>query len=499
MASRRRTRPRHVHARSGSRREHRDGQAGSRSRSCALAATARGRSRRSCATTSSASSSRNEPLFAGIVGFEETVVPQVENAILSGQDIIFLGERGQAKTRIARACSIAARRVSCRCVAGCEINDDPLDADLSGVPAARGRGGRRARRRLAPARPPLRREARHPGHHHRRPDRRGRPDQGRRGALPLRRADDPLRPAAADAPRHLRASTSCPTWPSASRSACSTSWRSATSRSAATRSGCRSTSSSSPPPTPRTTPTAAASSRRSRTASARRSARTIPRTVEHEMDIMEDERTQLPRRRAYDTIVPPSTCARSWPRSRTWPASRRTSPSAPACRVRVSIANYENLLSTALKRAIRCARRQVAPRISDLTALVPSTGGKIELETVGDRDEEKVIDKLHAEGGAQRLQPPLRAARVRRVAGAISTTGSKVEVGDTLPSLEYVRQAARCAGCTPRSRSSAGRAIPPASPRAIEFVLEGLHLQSQAEQGPQRRRIAVSESRRPPR
>src|SRR5437899_12172646 len=41
-------------------------------------------------------------LFQGIVGFEATVIPQIENAILSGQDIIFLGERGQAKTRIAR-------------------------------------------------------------------------------------------------------------------------------------------------------------------------------------------------------------------------------------------------------------------------------------------------------------------------------------------------------------------------------------------------------------
>src|SRR5713226_7517721 len=36
----------------------------------------------------------DEPKFEGIVGFEETVVPQVENALLSGQDIIFLGERG---------------------------------------------------------------------------------------------------------------------------------------------------------------------------------------------------------------------------------------------------------------------------------------------------------------------------------------------------------------------------------------------------------------------
>src|SRR4029453_12314201 len=45
---------------------------------------------------------RGEGLFTGIVGYEQTVVPQIENAVLSGQDIVFLGERGQAKTRMAR-------------------------------------------------------------------------------------------------------------------------------------------------------------------------------------------------------------------------------------------------------------------------------------------------------------------------------------------------------------------------------------------------------------
>src|SRR5688572_31410718 len=43
---------------------------------------------------------RGDELFPGIVGYERTVIPQVENAILSGQDIILLGERGQAKTRL---------------------------------------------------------------------------------------------------------------------------------------------------------------------------------------------------------------------------------------------------------------------------------------------------------------------------------------------------------------------------------------------------------------
>src|SRR5690349_19879367 len=43
-----------------------------------------------------------EDFLPGVVGYNETVVPAVENAILAGQDLVFLGERGQAKTRIAR-------------------------------------------------------------------------------------------------------------------------------------------------------------------------------------------------------------------------------------------------------------------------------------------------------------------------------------------------------------------------------------------------------------
>src|SRR6185295_5684598 len=66
-----------------------------------------------------------EPLFEGIVGFEDTVVPQVENALLSGQDIIFLGERGQAKTRLARTLPTLLDEWL-PIVGGCEINDDPL-------------------------------------------------------------------------------------------------------------------------------------------------------------------------------------------------------------------------------------------------------------------------------------------------------------------------------------------------------------------------------------
>src|SRR6059058_3503078 len=68
---------------------------------------------------------KGESFLPGIVGYDDTVVPQIENAILAGQDMIFLGERGQAKTRIARLLVGLLDEVV-PVLAGCEINDDPF-------------------------------------------------------------------------------------------------------------------------------------------------------------------------------------------------------------------------------------------------------------------------------------------------------------------------------------------------------------------------------------
>ena len=67
-----------------------------------------------------------ELIFPGIVGFENTVIPQIENAILAGQDIILLGERGQAKSRIIRSLTNLLDDEIPK-IAGCEINDDPYN------------------------------------------------------------------------------------------------------------------------------------------------------------------------------------------------------------------------------------------------------------------------------------------------------------------------------------------------------------------------------------
>ncbi|MEZ5183448.1 MAG: magnesium chelatase [Acidimicrobiales bacterium] len=65
-----------------------------------------------------------EPLVDAVLGYEDTVLPQLENAILAGHDVIFLGERGQAKTRMIRSLTGLLDEWM-PIVAGSEINDDP--------------------------------------------------------------------------------------------------------------------------------------------------------------------------------------------------------------------------------------------------------------------------------------------------------------------------------------------------------------------------------------
>jgi len=66
-----------------------------------------------------------ETAFPGIVGFDDTVLPELEAALLAGHDLVLLGERGQGKTRIMRTIAGLLEEWS-PVVAGCEINDDPL-------------------------------------------------------------------------------------------------------------------------------------------------------------------------------------------------------------------------------------------------------------------------------------------------------------------------------------------------------------------------------------
>lgn len=67
-----------------------------------------------------------EPLFQGVQGYENTVMPQLENALLAGHDVVFLGERGQAKTRMIRSLTGLLDEWM-PMIAGSEIMDDPYN------------------------------------------------------------------------------------------------------------------------------------------------------------------------------------------------------------------------------------------------------------------------------------------------------------------------------------------------------------------------------------
>src|SRR4029450_9606195 len=68
---------------------------------------------------------RREKLFPGIVGYDETVVPQIINAVLARHNLILLGLRGQAKSRIIRQLTYLLD-AQIPAIAGSEVNDDPF-------------------------------------------------------------------------------------------------------------------------------------------------------------------------------------------------------------------------------------------------------------------------------------------------------------------------------------------------------------------------------------
>src|SRR3954470_6200080 len=76
-----------------------------------------------------------ETLFPGVIGYDDTVIPQLVNAILSRHNFILLGLRGQAKSRILRAL-VDLLDEQIPVVPGCEIHDDPL-APICGACRAR--------------------------------------------------------------------------------------------------------------------------------------------------------------------------------------------------------------------------------------------------------------------------------------------------------------------------------------------------------------------------
>jgi magnesium chelatase subunit I len=143
--------------------------------------------------------------------------------------------------------------------------------------------------------------------------------------------------------------------------------------------------------------------------------------------------------------------------------------------VRMSIANYENLISNATRRSIRLGEKQAAPRVSDLRAMHSSTSGKIELETLGEVREEQVVDKLVQGAIVTTFNRHFSVRQFERLVLAFDN-GLQVEASDMMPAMDYVHQLSHLDGMREAVDKLGVGGNPAAVASAVEFVLEGLHL-----------------------
>ncbi|MGZ6969593.1 MAG: sigma 54-interacting transcriptional regulator, partial [Acidimicrobiia bacterium] len=143
--------------------------------------------------------------------------------------------------------------------------------------------------------------------------------------------------------------------------------------------------------------------------------------------------------------------------------------------VRLSIANYETLVANAMRRSLRNGEHEVVPRVSDLDALVASTAGKIEIETIDDGREGQVLERILKASVLEVFRSRVRAERLAELVRAFDD-GRVVHTGEDVPSSEY----AALVNDTPGLREALGDLgvgeTPAGLASAIEFVLEGLHL-----------------------
>jgi magnesium chelatase subunit I len=144
--------------------------------------------------------------------------------------------------------------------------------------------------------------------------------------------------------------------------------------------------------------------------------------------------------------------------------------------VRMSIANYETLAASAVRRALLIGESEAVPRASDLAALESSTLGKLELEFAGaDQDEFEIVRGLIKRATKRVFDEQIPLEGMASVLESFEQ-GWKMEVSDTMPSSEYLVGLDAISGLRDAAARLAGGDSPARLASAIEFILEGLHL-----------------------
>jgi magnesium chelatase subunit I len=412
-----------------------------------------------------------EDIFPGIVGYEDTVVPQLQNAILSGQDIILLGERGQAKSRIIRSL-VSLLDEWTPVLEGCEIPEDPFNP-ISAV-------GKRLVEEHGDDTPVrwMHRSERY----------------GEKLATPdITIADligeiDPIKVAEGRylsdeltihyglIPRTNRGLFALNELPDLQERIQVgllnvMEERDVQIRGHKVRLPLDVLVVATANPEDYTNRGRIITPLKDRYGSQIRTH--YPQSVESEIAIMESEAT-VTADEDFEVFVPDymkevvaeiSRLARRSP-----DVSQRSGVS-----VRASIADYEALLANALRRAIRLGDRTVVPRISDLAFVLPALQGKIELETVEEGKDEQILDRLIQGAIVSTFNRRLGDVDLEPVVESFKT-GRSVETGEAMPAAEYLGLMRSIDGLAEAVGHVSSDERPEVQASAVEFVLEGLHL-----------------------
>jgi magnesium chelatase subunit I len=414
-----------------------------------------------------------EPLVAGVLGFEDTVIPQLENAILAGHDVILLGERGQAKTRVIRGL-VGLLDEWLPIVAGSEINDDPYN------PVSRGAVNTVAEQGDDTPITWVHRSARYG-------EKLATPDTSIADLIgevdPIKIAEgrylsDELALHYGLIPRVNRGIFAINELPDLSERIQVgllnvLEERDVQIRGHRIRLPLDITLVATANPEDYTNRGRIITPLKDRFGAQIRTH--YPFDTMTEVKIMELE-AELPTAGvavtvpAYlkEVVAEVSQLAR-----RSTHLNQRSGVS-----VRLSIANYETLVANSVRRALRTGEPVAVPRISDLSALVPSTQGKVEVEAMEEGHESEVVAQLVAAATLAVFRRRVTLENPGEIVGAF-TEQVVVHAGDDLPSAAYLAVLADIPELEPPTRALAGpdaTESPALMASALEFLLEGLHL-----------------------
>ncbi len=411
-----------------------------------------------------------EPLFPGIIGFDDTVIPQLENAILAGQDIVLLGERGQAKSRLIRML-VSLLDDEVPAIAGCEINDNPYDPICKSCRDQVKKDGGKGEIRW------LSRSDRYS-------EKLATPDISIADLIgevdPIKVAEgrylsDELTMHYGLIPRTNRGIFSINELPDLAERIQVGMFNLMEERDVQIR-GYRIRM-------PLDVYTIATANPEDYTNRGRiitplkdrygAQIRThYPKAMEDEMIIMEQERSRFHNEK--DITVPPymkEIIAEITFLARRSPDINQRS----GVSVRVSIANYETLISNAVRRSIIQKEKKVSPRISDLPYIISSFAGKVELETFEEGRETKVMDDLAKKAVLNVFGRYFNVKDLEEVVQQFEG-GLEIETGSDLPSSRYVDIQKQMAGLAEGVKGLGAGKHPELIASASEFILEGLHL-----------------------